>query len=192
MESPPDPPPGVGLPLARTNAEAHLYLSLQPCPVCGETRGRYRSSVVTVDGDLASRYTGTCPRCGAERVFEFRIPTEVLPPPVDRVRFGADEPSQLLDPGQWLAYADDRARRVPADRSGLVGEELRAARHALATALAAVEEVLKFIPEGAEAVPADRFTTPEGRAVRDREPGRFGRARLAAVHDAYADLLKRW
>lgn len=40
----------AALPLARTNAEAHLYMSLQPCPTCGETRCQYRSSVVRLEG----------------------------------------------------------------------------------------------------------------------------------------------
>jgi hypothetical protein len=181
-----------GLRLARTNAEAHLYMGLHPCPVCGRAINRYRSSVVTVDGVLASRYRGTCDHCGTERVFEFRIPDEVLPPPADRVRFGAADPSELLDPGEWLAHADDQAGRVPADPSGLAGERRRAARHALATALAAVEEVLKFVPPGADEVPAERFTSPVGRAVRDAEPGRFRRDRLEVVRDAYETGLGRY
>jgi hypothetical protein len=179
-------------PLARTNAEAHLYMDLQPCPGCGRGGCEYRSSVVSVDGDLASRYTGTCPRCGTQRVYVFRLPDRILPPPAGGVRFGGPDPSRLLDPGVWLSYADDRARRVPADRAGLGDQERRARRFALASALAAVEETLKFIPPGADEVPLSAFTSPEGRAVRDREPGRFTRARLEAVRDSYARSLTAW
>lgn len=182
----------AALPLARTNAEAHLYMSLQPCAACGETRCQYRSSVVRVAGVLASRYTGICPRCGAQRRYEFRLPEEILQPPADGVRFGGPEPSEILDPGEWLAYADDMARRVPADRSHLAGEEARAARHALASAVAALDEVLKFVPDGADEVPAVAFWSGTGRAVRDREPGRFRGARLRAVRDSYAGTLHGW
>jgi hypothetical protein len=178
--------------LARTNAEAHAYMSLQPCPSCGETRCDFHSAVVTLEGVLASRYTGKCPRCGTDRVYEFRIPDTILLPPADRVVFGGAEPSQLLDPGEWLSYADYWARRVPAHHSALTGGQRSAARHALATALAAVEEVVKFIPDGVDEVPVEMFATRAGRAVRDLEPGRFGRARLKAVRDTYAGLLEHW
>jgi hypothetical protein len=65
----------------------------------------------------------------------------------------------------------------------------RAARLALATALAAVDEVLKFIPPDADAVPPEAFRTYPGQTVFGREPGRFRRARLLAVREAYRDLL---
>lgn len=178
--------------LARTNAEAHVFLSLQPCPSCGETRGDYRSSVIRVGRDLASRYTAVCPRCGDERVYRFRIPEEILHAPAGQVVFGGDEPSQLLDPGQWLEYADDRARRVPATRTGLDPEQRRGARHALVTAIAAIDEVLKFAPPGAETVPVSAFTSPAGRAALEREPGRFDTARLHAVRDTYTRRLPQW
>ncbi|MGW4770161.1 hypothetical protein ACWEO2_19200 [Nocardia sp. NPDC004278] len=180
------------LPLARTNAEAHLYLELQPCPNCGEPRCKFRSSVVSQDGVLASRYTGECPRCGLERSYEFRLPEEILPPPASTVRFGGDQPSELIDPGIWLWYADDLARRIPTDASGFDAGQRRSAKHTVATAVAAVEEVLKFIPSGADEVPADEFTSPEGQSVRAQEPGRFQRERLEAIRDYYATEFTKW
>ena len=124
------------LKLARTNAEAHLYMDLHPC-ACGERRFARQSAVVTLEGDLASRYTGACARCGAERRFEFRLPQEILQPPAEGVRFGGPEPSELLDPGEWLSVADDHARAVPVG-APLDGDALRAARGSLATAIAAI------------------------------------------------------
>ncbi|WP_280355370.1 hypothetical protein [Nocardia otitidiscaviarum] len=180
------------LPLARTNAEARLFLDLQPCPECGAGSCLFRSAVVTVDGVLASRYTGDCGQCGAHRVYEFRLPDVVLPPPADSVRFGAEEPSQLLDPGVWLWYSDMCGRRVPADGAELDGRARRTTRHTLATALAAVDEVLKFLPPNENRVPATAFFSADGRAVYDREPGRFTRERLTAIRDQYAATLARW
>ncbi|GAB2562364.1 hypothetical protein [Nocardia heshunensis] len=176
------------LPLARTNAEARLYVSLQPCPTCGETRCTFRSSVITVDDVLASRYAGECPGCGSPRTYEFRLPVEILPPPASAVRFGADNPSELLDPGVWLWYSDLCSRQVPASTTGLDDRGMRAARHALATALAAVEETLKFIPPTSDRIPESAFTSPEGRATYTREPGRFTRPRLEALRDTYAAI----
>lgn len=179
------------LPLARTNAEARLYVSLQRCPTCDETRCTFRSSVITVDGVLASRYSGECPRCGEQRVYEFRLPEEILPPPANSVRFGADNASELLDPGVWLWYSDVCSRQVPASTAGLDDRGLRAARQALATAVAAVEETLKFVPATADRIPGSAFTSAQGRATYTREPGRFTRPRLEALRDTYAAALSR-
>lgn len=180
------------LPLARTSVEAHLFLQLQPCPQCGEARCRFRSSVVSIDDTLASRYTGTCARCGTERSYQFRLPDQLLPPPADTVRFGGDEPSQLIDPGVWMWYSENTAKQVPADPTGPDDPQRRTARHALATALGAIAEVLKFIPPHESAVPAAAFTSLDGRAMYDHEPGRFTRERLQVVRDTYAELLARW
>lgn len=177
-------------PIARTNAEAHLYMDLHPCS-CGEARFERRSAVVTIDGDLASRYTGACARCGSERRFEFRLPGEILPPLTTGVRFGGDAPSQLLDPGEWLAVADDCARRVATDGSGLDGIARGDARRLLTTAIAALDEVCKFKPPAAAEIPASAFTSARGRAIHDAEPGRFRAARLEVVRATYAEQLSR-
>jgi hypothetical protein len=177
------------LPLARTNAEAHLYMDLHPCG-CGEIEFPRTSSVVTTpDGDLASRYTGTCPRDGTEREFMFRLPETFLSPPRDGVvRYGGPDPSELIDPGEWLSVADAYARSVPADTAALAADGLITARRMLTHAAAAVDEVLKFIPPDAESVPAEAFVTDRGRAAYAKEPGRFRRPRLLAVRDTYRNI----
>jgi hypothetical protein len=177
------------LKLARSNAEAHLFMDLHPCG-CGERRFARTSSVVTIDGDLASRYTGACARCGTARRFEFRLPPEILQPPATGMLYGGAEPSELLDPGEWLSVADDYARSVPVGAK-LDGDALRTARHRLACAVAALDEIRKFAPPGAVEVPASAFTTPLGRAMWDKEPGRFRFARLEAVRNAYAQAAQR-
>lgn len=174
-------------PLARTNAEAHLFMDLRPC-VCGETAFDRRSAVLQGPDGLLSRYTGTCPRCGRERTFEFTLPA-TIDLPRGEVVFGGDEPSVLLDAGEWLLVADAYARRGPADVSGLDEAARRRARHDLATAAAAMDEVLKFAAPGAEHVDGAAFSSPRGRAVRAAEPGRFRVVRLEAVRDTYRDLL---
>jgi hypothetical protein len=158
-------------PLARTAAEAHLFMDLRPCR-CGESAFDRRSAVVEVEGDLATHYSGACARCGAAREFLFRLPEEIPPPVAGAVRrFGGDAPSELLDAGEWLAVADDHAGRDDA-----------------ATAAAAMDEVLKFLPVGADTVPDAALWSDRGRAVHAAEPGRFRRARLEAVRDTYRAL----
>ncbi|MFG1794955.1 hypothetical protein [Nocardia sp. NPDC049149] len=144
-----------------------------------------------VEGDLGSRYQGVCPSCGAEREFTFRIPEQIEIPSADEVRYGGAEPSELIDPGEWLSVADSAANRAPADPAGLSSQERAQQQHVLAIAIAAVDEVLKFIPEGAETVPESAFGTERGRQVFAAEPGRFSRRRLVAVRAAYREVAAR-
>ncbi|GAB1640875.1 hypothetical protein [Krasilnikovia sp. MM14-A1259] len=175
------------LPLARTSAEAHLYLELHGCD-CGERTFTPDSAVVVLDnGDLGRRYTGTCPRCGATRDYTFRLPAE--PVPAAGFSYGGAEPSELIDPGEWLTVSDAYADQAPAQAAGLSPDQARHAQAVLARAVAALDEVLKFIPDGAEAVPESAFVTGPGQEAYRREPGRFRRDRLAAVRHAYAGLL---
>ncbi|MGH3930595.1 MAG: hypothetical protein ACRDTF_11535, partial [Pseudonocardiaceae bacterium] len=73
--------------------------------------------------------------------------------------------------------------------SGLDPSARRAARRRAATAVAAVDEVLAFLPGTAKKVPASAFRTDRGRAVYAAEPGRFTRDRLRIVRDAYQEIL---
>jgi hypothetical protein len=169
----------MALPLARTNAESHLYMDLHPC-ACGEASFTRQSAVVEAEGDLASYYSGPCARCGTAREFLFRLPAEILAPTPGEVRFGDDRPSELLDPGEWLRLADAYASHGRTNASRLSAD--------LATAVAAMDEVLKFVPAGADAVPETAFWSDAGRAVHAAEPGRFRTSRLEAVRDTYRQL----
>jgi hypothetical protein len=183
----------MALRLARTNAEAHLYMELNPCETCGETEFNPSNAVIVVDGDLASRYTGRCPRCETPREFVFRIPEEVIFPDAEEPVFGDASPSALIDAGEWLWLADLIARSVPAEpEAGMSAEDRRQVRIDLRTAAAAVSEAAKFVPPGAESVPADAIWTERGRAVYADEPGRFRLRRLEVVRGTYRRLAERF
>ncbi|GAA3230682.1 hypothetical protein ACFO1B_27000 [Dactylosporangium siamense] len=172
--------------LARTNAEAHLYMELHPCPRCGEAVFDSTSSVITTPAGLASRYTGACPGCGTGREFEFDLPEVVLFPPAHGVRFGGDQPSRIVDAGEWLFVADmvlEHVAAVPDPRASAA--ELAGAKRDVEMAVAALDEVLKFLPAGADTAPPSAFWTDRGRQVQAAEPGRFRRVRLLAVREAY-------
>lgn len=174
------------LPPSRSVAEAHLYMDLRPCE-CGQARFARRGAVVALDdGDLASRYSGECGGCGQHREFTFRLPAEPVVAP-HGVRYGGDEPSQLLDPGEWLTVAETYARSVSVPTRQI---PTRQAEPSLLRAIAALDEVAKFIPSGEDAVPVHAFTE-RGRDIHRQEPGRFRRDRLAAVRAAYVEMLPR-
>ena len=163
------------VPLARSSEEAHLYMELHPC-ACGEADLDAVSSVGRVDGDWISRYTGRCVECRRERVFEFRQPEELAVPGEGAWAAGA-QPSELLDAGEWLFVADAYGS-AETDAGPQVRTDLLAAA-------AALDEVLKFLPDGADEVPESAFWSVRGRAVRAAEPGRFRRARLEAARGVY-------
>lgn len=161
--------------IARTPDEAHVYMDLHPC-TCGEAEFERKSSLVASGDDLVRVYRGRCRGCNAPREFRFLLPDTPLAGTGDP-SFGDARPSQLLDPGEWMLVADHYARRVPPTRRDL------------GLAVAAMFEILKFMPEGAEDVPADTFTSVRGREVRDTDPGRFRRPRIEAVLATYHQLL---
>lgn len=183
----------TGTPLrARSNLEAHLYMDLRPCG-CGEARFDRASSVIELPGgELASRYAGSCARCGTPREFVFALPPQPMPvpDPAGDLRYGGDDPSALLDAGEWLWAADAYARAVPPDPHRLAGPDRRRARARLASAAAALDEALKCIPPGHDRVPAADVRSPLGAVLYQREPGRFRRARMAAVRDSYRAALR--
>ena len=161
-----DPPYAI----ARTSAEAALYLELSPCPDCGSTETDWQDQQTA---EVLS-CTGACTGCGALREYLFSKPLHAYD------GFGGPEPSELIDAGQWLELADRIAGQVAAD------ERSDEAREAMAVARQAVEEVIKFVPPTADAVLDEAFWTEAGRAVRALDPGRFRLERLLVIRDSYS------
>ena len=65
----------------------------------------------------------------------------------------------------------------------------REARHQVATAEAAMAEVLAFVPPGEDMVPYEALRTDRGRAVYDKQPGRFYQGRIEVVRDTYRKIV---
>lgn len=163
--------------VARSPEECHLYMELQPCS-CGEdgfTWSRHRQER---RGDrLVSVYQGPCSRCSAQRRFEFEVPAVPPPPPA----YGGEEPSRIVDPGEFYAVSAELAESVPDDPAALAPDDLDEAYGLVEMSVAALAEVLKFVPAGADAVPPEAFFTPGGRRVYQARPAEFGRDRLEAL-----------
>ncbi|MFB6985000.1 hypothetical protein ACFC0C_03775 [Streptomyces sp. NPDC056178] len=164
------------LPYARSVPEAHLYMELHPCE-CGESGSTgYRHASIQTDQGLASEHSFGCAGCGRQRRFVFRMPALV---PQHTDRYGGPEPSQIIDAGEWrmisLAYMGEL------DRVRARSDELR---KMLDEALAAYQELLKFIPAGQERMPDSAFFTERGRRIREGEPpNSFSRHFLEAMVD---------
>lgn len=173
--------------LARTSHEANLHMDLTPCQ-CGEHSFDRTSVVISLpDGDLGRRYAGTCPSCGAGRQFTYRLPAVPLESP--RFAYGGAEPSQLLDAAQWLWVSDWYVRAVPPCAEDLPPDQRRIVRGRLMAAIAALDEVVKFIPSTGDTVPQWAVWTPLGRSVRDADGQRMRVGALAAARATYAAAL---
>ncbi|MBX6722255.1 MAG: hypothetical protein IRY92_03305 [Dactylosporangium sp.] len=55
--------------------------------------------------------------------------------------------------------------------------------------MAVLGEVLKFIPEGVDAVPESAFWTPHGRAAYEENPRRFERGYLTRWLETFQDEM---
>ena len=93
-----------------------------------------------------------------------------------------------LDPGELLILSDQLASQV-AEQPPAQPAERERQRALLADALGAVEVILVLCDPTTGRVPEAAFTTLDGRAERDREPGRFEAERLAAVAGVYRRIL---
>jgi hypothetical protein len=180
----------MALPVARTRDEAHLYMDMRPCVTCGKSDVHWDSALTSDDGSPARRYSGTCPGCKMAREFIFRLPERpFLAAAGHVVHFGGKDPSELIDAGEWLYVADVCAQAAAGgDPSSLLSAE---ARESLIVAVAAMDEVLKFIPEGRDEVPRAGFWSERGRMLRQNESGRFRRRRLLTIRNTYQDVLTR-
>ena len=188
----------MSYPYARTFDEAYLYMELRPC-VCGESEFDKTTASVIEDGVSVERYSGHCPNCGRARQFTFRMPEE--PPRIsfDMVYGWGDEPSRLLDPGEWLGVADVFAANARAELDGAdSADEQRLTRifYQLSAAVAATGEAVKFLPSGADRIPEEAFRSQPGRLRFELSPERFRRtnldAELAERKRTMADFEKRY
>jgi hypothetical protein len=177
----------MALPIARSRDEAHLYLDLHPCERCHRSDVDWQDALTHDDGAPARRYFGVCPGCGEQREFTFRLPEKpALPGPDDLVFFGGPEHSQLFDAGEWRMIADAAIQEGSAPSDSHTRDERR---RAFALGVAALGEVLKFIPEGVDAVPESAFWTPHGRAAYEENPRRFERGYLTRWLETFQDEM---
>ncbi|MGW0363538.1 hypothetical protein [Streptomyces sp. NPDC002990] len=156
---------------ARSSLEAHLYMDLHPC-ACGGSDFERRHHLEQHGDDIAAVYEGACRQCDRNRGFTFVMADEIPPPPP---AFGGSEPSQIIDPGEFVDVAYRISRSAGLGLLNSPDSEHHKYRSAVVHALAAFEEVAKFIPPGQDAIPASAFTSEVGRARYEREPAKFHR-----------------
>jgi hypothetical protein len=175
----------VPLPPARSALEASIAVFLEACPNCGAHGLEAVPETVVAGGDVALRFAGPCSTCGAPREYLFARADEVI---TGEQQIGGDDPSRLLDAGQWVGYALFLTDGTPETPDGMPAEDRADARLDLLLAADALAEALKFLPADADEVPRSAVWTEAGLAVFDEAPSRLGRAWLTYTMEGY----RRW
>ncbi len=159
---------------ARSTAETWLYLELHGCE-CGVSQFEPEHWLESRDGALVAVYQGSCPACGTRRRIEFSLAdAQEVPAPA----IGGETPSEIIDAGEFLLLSDRAAASVPVDLSGLTDRQLAVARERMTRAIVALQEVMKFIPSGADQVPESALRVADSRALYREHPERFTRTEL--------------
>ncbi|MGW2016429.1 hypothetical protein [Streptomyces sp. NPDC001927] len=147
-------------------------MDLHRCAECGSGDFDRQHRLEQHGDDIVAVYEGACRQCGATRRFAFRMAEEIPPPPP---AFGGDQPSQIIDPGEFAEVAFRISESAGIQLLNTPDSEHYKLRDAVAYTVAAFEEMLKFLPPGEDSIPASAFTSEVGKARYERDPGNFDR-----------------
>jgi uncharacterized protein YjbI with pentapeptide repeats len=171
-------------------------ISLIPCPGCGRTSDPSDLNRILADaawdlrvageGDAWVMY-GDCPHCQTPRSFTFLTCGKPWESECRPGELGGAAPSEIIRPGEFLAEFDRVQPLVRPDPTQLALDEWGISREANNRALICLRELLKFVPEGADAIPADLLDPAE----HDARPERYRRAWLGVQLDHHLAVLAR-
>jgi len=168
-----------------------VYVLMRDCRACGSRNRDVTDEFEARDGAAVTEYTSFCRDCTNIDRYVFRLPGTDPQAAATGVAFGDDEPSTIVDAGEWLVFADRTATGGPVDPDGLTGQQRADAALAMQAAAAAVREVVKFIRPGEQRVSVSALWTERGRAEYARDPWRMSHERMAAVEAAYREAAER-
>src|SRR5687767_11755885 len=91
---------------ARSHNEAMVYVVLRDCRACGEQIRDITDEIDVRDGDVVAEYTAVCQRCANTETYVFRLPEHDPQSGQEGVVYGGEQPSTIIDAGEWLMVAD--------------------------------------------------------------------------------------
>jgi hypothetical protein len=179
---------------ARTIVEAHLYLSLLRAEgALGDSDPGDPSGWTTLVEGAQGWVLQADGAGGAFEPFGIAIAyRDLAESRRTGVRFGS-RTSTLIDAAQWQELGVEYAGQAVGaglKAAGAPGDRARLDEAALAWqfAIDLVGEALRFLPDGADELPADAFWTAGSLRVREADPGRFTRAALTHQLETYRQL----
>lgn len=171
----------------RSMAEMRFAYSLVPCSGCGS---RDIGSVEYKSLGKVSVQSGACPRCRTLREVAFH-PKAKLATTAPVHELGGPEPSRIIKPIQLVEELDRVGPKIVWEPEELAPAAWRASYGAIDRALICVNELLKFIGGGADAIPDAALDAP-GKADRTARPEKYRRDWLGAERDRYLALWDRY
>lgn len=183
--------------VARSYAEMALFMDIHACPACGcrtfsdDDYGRYEAD----DGRSRKAQWGRCHGCNARRRFTFDVPGFLNWEPTEQRPWdiGDQGPSAIIEPHEFVETAARLKHAIKADPSNLDYPTYKESYRSLRRALICFNEALRFIPHGADEIPAEAFRTPAAQASRVAARERYSRSsleteyqRLLAIFAVYA------
>ncbi len=166
---------------AHSPAEAEYYLKVTPCPGCA--KGPWEIQVRRPEQDARSM-SARCQNCHIERRFEFFCPEQdpAEANPEGDVINASDEPSRIIDVGQWLSlffFLIDSAAKSP---------EKAETRKISFQAAQCLDEALKFYTPNDDLPLPSAFFVDTSREAMSRFPERFKLARLRELRSKLPDF----
>lgn len=183
--------PNIGF--ARSHLEVHYWLELHRCPACGERSvGETSANGYQTNGRFAGSYDITCPACAHSRSIEFyKLPD--FAKAYGHGHLGGDEPSQIISPHLFAQELErcvaEFGERPVADVALLM--KIRAYSFEwgpLRNGWKCSVELLKFVPEGADEVPAQFFVDEAASSYRAAHPEQFTRQHILQRKRFFGEL----
>lgn len=177
---------------ARTAEEADLYVDLE-----AEAEGEVPESRKRKKTERRRQtFWSYQVRCKSGKLLEFEFELDGLPEPKPGLRrnvdYGGAEPSRIIDAGEWLKVADRWAGEAPRSLAGLPERQRREAAGTLEKAIAAVGEILKFIPHGSDRVSSTSLLNNRGKTYFNKDVRRFTRTALEQLKGELESRLRRF
>jgi hypothetical protein len=157
---------------AHTANEARYYLMVTPCEACGEGPWEVDETREAPAGGVTA-VRAVCRRCQASREFRFVCERDVPPGGSDAEMINpTDEPSGIIDLGQWLSLFYLLVESASSERS-------RAATRRIGyRAALCLAEALKFYTADDELPPEEAFFSEATKRIYREHPENFARQRL--------------
>lgn len=176
----------------RNSHELTVWAAKHPC-ACGETDIEPLAYVSgrMADGRTLALLRGPCPSCERPRqIRSWLLHDHYIPIPTGFELVATPDPSQVIGPHEFLATvlrADLAAEPDTLDASQFADEYPRNSR-----ALRAINELAKFLPAGADAIPDDAYQGDGWPAARAEHSECYTRAWIERVRARLADQRKRF
>jgi len=171
---------------ARTAREIDFFISLEDCPHCGQRVDPGALRYVH-QGNGATKY-GPCPKCAKNLWFAFNTYGDPLQGALEWDTLGTG-PSEIIPPRKFIEEILREAPGMRPDPSALGPREWRTSRDHLARVRVCLRELVKFLPAGADEIPAE---TSEEATYRDQRRESYSRAwieRMTAEYKRISDAM---